>query len=210
MDDFAPDNLLAPEDAKEYPLKVFFTELFKVLILGAFAVVAIRYFIFKPFVVKGASMEPNFHEKEYLIIDEVSYRFGSPQRGDIVVLRNQGAAEHDYYLKRIIGMPGERIVITGGRVKIYDDKNPDGFYIDESQYLAASVLTFGEIDVTLGPDKYYVLGDNRSASLDSRRIGPIPKSDIVGRAFFRGWPFNRVELLGKQYIRPYFVPLCLQ
>jgi signal peptidase I len=99
-------------------------------------------------------------------------------------------------------MPGERIVITGGRVKIYDDKNPDGFYIDESQYLAASVLTFGEIDVTLGPDKYYVLGDNRSASLDSRRIGPIPKSDIVGRAFFRGWPFNRVELLGKQYIRP--------
>lgn len=201
MDDFAPDNLLAPEDNKQYPLKTFFAELFKVLILGAFAVVAIRYFIFKPFVVKGASMEPNFHEKEYLIIDELTYRLHEPHRGDIVVLRNQGASEQDYFLKRIIGLPGERVVITGGRVKIYNAANPEGVYLDESMYLAPSVLTFGDTDVTLGSDQYYVLGDNRPASLDSRRIGPIPKFDIVGRAFFRGWPLDRIEVLAKQYIR---------
>ncbi len=201
MDDFAPDNLLAPEDGKQYPLKVFFTELLKVLILGAFAVVAIRYFIFKPFVVKGASMEPNFHEKEYLIIDELSYRLHEPRRGDIVVLRNQGTDDHDYFLKRVIGLPGERVAITGGRVKIYNSEHSDGMYLDESQYLASSVLTFGDTDVTLTTDQYYVLGDNRPASLDSRRIGPISQKDIVGRAFLRGWPLGRIELLAKEYIR---------
>ncbi len=201
MDDFAPDNLLAPEDLKQYPLKVFFAELFKVLILGAFAVVAIRYFIFKPFVVKGASMEPNFHEKEYLIIDELSYRLHDPRRGDIVVLRHQGFDEKDYFLKRIIGLPNERIVITGGRVKIYNKANAEGVYLDESLYLASSILTFGDTDVTLTGDQYFVLGDNRPASLDSRRIGPIPTFDIVGRAFFRGWPLDRLEVLAKQYIR---------
>lgn len=197
MDDFAPDNLLAPEDTKEYPLKVFFTELFKVLILGAFAVVAIRYFIFKPFVVKGASMEPNFHEKEYLIIDEVSYRLREPHRADIVVLRNQGVDDRDYFLKRIIGLPGERVVISSGRVRVFNVENPGGMYLDESLYLAPSVLTFGEIDVTLAEDMYYVLGDNRPASLDSRRIGPVPRKDIVGRAFFRGWPLARIEVLAQ-------------
>jgi signal peptidase I len=201
MDDFAPDNLLAPEDGKKYPLKVFFSELFKVLILGAFAVVSIRYFIFKPFVVKGASMEPNFHEKEYLIIDEVTYRFSEPSRGDIVVLKNQGYDEHDFFIKRVIGLPGERIVISGGRVRIFNKNSLDGFYVDESLYLSAAVLTFGDTDVTLTEDQYFVLGDNRPASLDSRRIGPISKESIVGRAFFRGWPINRIELLGKKYIR---------
>ncbi len=197
MDDFAPDNLLAPEDGKQYPLKVFFFELFKVLIIGAFAVVAIRYFIFKPFIVKGASMEPNFHEKEYLIIDEISYRVNDPRRGDIVVLSHQGSNDKDYFLKRVIGLPNERVVITGGRVKIYNSENSNGIYIDESQYLAPSVLTFGDADVTLTSEQYYVLGDNRSASLDSRRIGPVSKDNIVGRAFLRGWPLDRIELLIK-------------
>lgn len=201
MDDFAPDNLLAPDDDTKYPLKTFFAELFKVLILGAFAVVAIRYFIFKPFVVKGASMEPNFHEKEYLIIDELSYRLREPKRGDIVVLKNQGSEDQDFFLKRVIAMPGERIVIINGRVKIYNTEFSDGKYLDESMYLSPSVLTMGDMDVTLKTDQYFVLGDNRSASLDSRRIGPVHRTDIVGRAFLRGWPLDRIEYLGKEYVR---------
>lgn len=195
MDDFAPDNLLAPDEVKKKPLKSFFAELSKVIILGAFAVVAIRYFVFKPFVVRGASMEPNFFEKEYLIIDELSYRWREPQRGDVVVLRNQGQDDHDYFLKRIIGMPGDRIVITSGRVKLYNAEQPGGKRLDESEYLSPAVLTFGDIDVTLKSDHYFVLGDNRPASLDSRRIGPIPRSEIVGRAWLRGWPPSRIDYL---------------
>ncbi|MCX6780922.1 MAG: signal peptidase I [Candidatus Magasanikbacteria bacterium] len=200
MDDFAADSLLAPDEAGKQPIKTFFLELFKVLILGAFAVITIRYFIFKPFVVKGTSMEPNFHEKEYLIIDELTYHFQMPKRGDIVVIKNQGLEEQDYYIKRVIGLPGERVVILNGRVKIYNPEHPDGEYIDESLYLSPTVLTFGDIDVTLDKDHYYVLGDNRPASLDSRRIGPIPAGDVVGRAFLRGWPINRVGLLAQQYL----------
>ena len=197
MDDFAPDNLLAPDDLKTYPLKSFFSELFKVIILGAFAVVAIRYFVFKPFVVKGASMEPNFREKEYLIIDELTYRLNEPQRGDIVVLRNQGQDDQDYFLKRVVALPGERIVIMNGRVKIYNAPHTGGKFLDESLYLSPAVLTFGDMDVTLKADQYFVLGDNRPASLDSRRIGPVARSEIVGRAFLRGWPLSRIEYLAK-------------
>ena len=195
MDDFAPDNLLAPDDLKTYPLKSFFSELFKVIILGAFAVVAIRYFVFKPFVVKGASMEPNFREKEYLIIDELTYRLNEPQRGDIVVLRNQGQDDQDYFLKRVVALPGERIVIMNGRVKIYNAPHTGGKFLDESLYLSPAVLTFGDMDVTLKADQYFVLGDNRPASLDSRRIGPVARSEIVGRAFLRLLPIPSLSLL---------------
>ncbi len=203
MDDLVPDNLLPP-DARHTdltaphhtpsPLKDFFIDLFKVLILGAFAVVFIRYFIFKPFIVKGASMEPNYQEKEYLIIDELSYYIGKPERGETVVIRRR-SDDREYFLKRIIGLPTERVVISGGRVRIFNTAQPQGAYLDEHRYLGTSVLTDGSIDVTLGPDEYYVLGDNRSASLDSRKIGPIVRRDIIGRALLRGWPFDRVGYL---------------
>ena len=198
MDDFAPDNLLAPENDRKHPLQKFFFELFKVLIFWAVAVVVIRYFIFKPFVVKGSSMEPNFHEKEYLIIDEVSYRVSEPHRGDIIVLRTY-TDNREFFLKRIIGLPGERIQIVNNRVRLYNAAHPDGFYLGEADYLQPSVITSGDNDVTLGPDEYYVLGDNRTASLDSRRIGPVQRKDIVGRVLLRGWPIGRISYLVKDY-----------
>ncbi len=205
MDDFAPDNLLSPEDEHRYPLKLFFVELFKVLIIGAFAVVAIRYFVFKPFVVKGTSMEPNFHEKEYLIIDELSYHFKEPQRGEIVVVRTY-TDDREYFLKRVIGLPGERIEITNGRVKVFNTEHIDGAYINETNYLNPSVLTTGDINVKLGPNEFYVLGDNRPASLDSRRIGPIQRGDVVGRVLLRGWPLDRLDYLLKNYYPQPFNP----
>lgn len=201
MDDFAQDNLLAPEEGSEQPLKTFFIELLKVLIIGAFAVVAIRYFIFKPFVVKGTSMEPNFHESEYLIIDELTYRVHPPSRGDIIVLRYNGGAQSEFFLKRVVGLPGERVIVVGGRVKIVSATHPSGMLLDEEKYLSQNVVTTGDIDITLGSDEYYVLGDNRPASLDSRRIGPIHAQDIVGRVLLRGYPLSRIELFNGPFLQ---------
>lgn len=198
MDDFAPDNLLSPGEDPKHPLQNFFLELFKVLIFWAVAVVVIRFFVFKPFVVKGASMEPNFHEKEYLIIDELTYRLSDPHRGDIIVLRTY-TDDREYFLKRVIGLPGERVQIVNGRVRIYNKDHADGFYLNESNYLSPSVVTTGDTDITLKSDEYFVMGDNRSASLDSRRIGPIKNKDVIGRVLLRGWPLERIDYIVKDY-----------
>lgn len=200
MDDFIPDNLTPDADDLTAPnepkggLKYFFVDLFKVLILGAFAVVFIRFFIFKPFIVKGGSMLPNYHEGEYLIIDELSYHLGAPRRGETAVVRTN-ADDREYFLKRVIGLPNERIQIVGGRVRIYNAQYPEGFFLDERLYLGSSVLTDGHNDVTLGAREYFVLGDNRGQSLDSRRIGPVQEDDIIGRVFIRGWPVDRIGYL---------------
>lgn len=193
MDEFVNDNLLSPVTKKK-SLVVFFVELMKVLIVGAMAVVIIRYFLFQPFVVKGASMEPNYEESEYLIIDELSYRLVAPARGTVVVIRYPGD-EREYFLKRIIGLPGERVQLVAGRVKIYNNIHPDGQFIDESRYLGATLLTAGDNDIKLGADEFFVMGDNRGASLDSRRFGPVKKSEVVGRALLRGYPFKRIGFL---------------
>ncbi len=195
MDDFVSDNLLAEEGDQKHPLALFFKELFKVLIIGAFAVVAIRYFIFKPFVVSGTSMVPTYLDKEYLIIDELSFHLGQPHRGQVIVMHYHGDVDKEYFLKRIIGLPGEHLIIRGGRIRIFNSQHPDGEYLDESAYLGPTVLTDGDIDVTLSSDEYYVMGDNRGASFDSRRFGPVKRVDLVGRALFRGFPLDRISYL---------------
>ncbi|MBI2989829.1 MAG: signal peptidase I [Candidatus Magasanikbacteria bacterium] len=172
-------------------LGLFFLELIKVTLLAGVTIVLIRYFLFKPFYVKGQSMEPTFYERDYLIIDEISYRFRAPERGEIIVFRAPVAS--DNYLKRIIGLPGERIKVEGNKVVVYNNEYPQGVIIQES-YLEEQ--TPGSVSITLGPDQYFVLGDNRDASYDSRRFGPISVNDIVGRVVFRGWPFSRLTSFG--------------
>lgn len=167
----------------------FIVELAKIVIIALAIIVPIRTFILQPFYVKGASMEPNFRDNEYLIIDELSYRLHLPQRGDVVVLRNPALGE--FLIKRLIGLPDERVMINDGAVSIVNTDHPEGVRLDERAYLGLNVLTFGNLDVTLGNDEYFVMGDNRSASLDSRSFGPIPRRDIIGRAAFRAWPVNR-------------------
>ncbi len=171
-------------------IKEFTLEFLKILIISLIIVFPIRYFLIQPFYVKGASMEPNFHDYEYLIIDEVSFRFRQPQRGEIIVFRSHRG---DYYIKRIIGLPGERILIKDGEVSIYNERFPHGFILDESSYLEPGMRTPGQINLTLGPDEYFVLGDNRNTSLDSRSFGPVLKKDIIGRVWLRGWPFSKIE-----------------
>ena len=168
----------------------FFLETVKMLILAGITIGIVRYFLFKPFYVKGQSMEPNFYEKDYLIIDELTYRFREPQRGEVVVFR--APVGSDYYLKRVVGLPGERVKIENQKVVVYNDDHPQGLIVDEV-YLTED--TPGSTMVSLEPDEYFVLGDNRDSSYDSRRFGPIKESSIVGRAWLRGWPVNRIDKL---------------
>ncbi len=170
---------------------VVLLELIKVVVLAGITIGAVRYFIFKPFIVHGASMAPNFYENEYLIIDEISYRFKEPARGDIVVLRNP-RKEEEFFLKRVIGMPGERVVVRDSQVFLAKDKDTAPVLLQES-YLPSREFTPGVVDVTLGENEYYILGDNRDASLDSRIFGPIPGENIIGRVLLRGWPFDRAQ-----------------
>lgn len=170
---------------------LFFLELFKIAVLAGVTIALIRYFLFKPFYVKGASMEPNFYEKEYLIIDELSYRFREPQRGEVVVFRYP-ENPREYFLKRIIGLPGETIKISSGKVLLYNNEHPEGVVINET-YLPKNLKTEGRRTIVLNDSQYFVLGDNRSNSYDSRRFGPIDRDLIVGRAWFRGWPFSRLQ-----------------
>ncbi len=138
-------------------------------------------------------MEPNFYDKEYLIIDEITYRFHEPQRGDIIVFRYPRNPQ-EYFIKRLIGLPGETIQIKDGHVYIFNKDNPGGFMLSED-YLPDNNETEGSGEkIKLGENEYFVLGDNRRASKDSRYFGPLDRSFITGRVFFRGWPFDRLQV----------------
>ncbi len=166
-------------------------EFLKVVIISLLIILPIRYFIIQPFYVKGASMEPNFHDHEYLIIDEISYRFNKPQRGEAVVFRYP-LNPKEYFIKRIIALPGETVEIIDGSIYIFNDENPIGFVLDESFYLSNNIETSNieEGSIELKSDEYFVLGDNRHASMDSRSFGPVNKSFLIGRVMLRAWPFK--------------------
>ncbi|MCX6800230.1 MAG: signal peptidase I [Candidatus Falkowbacteria bacterium] len=169
-------------------------ELIKVVLISLIIIIPIRYFLVQPFYVKGASMEPNFYDHEYLIIDEIGYRFNAPSRGDIIVFRYP-LNPQEYFIKRVIGLPGEKIQIKDGGVKIFNKQNPEGFILNED-YLKLGVKTnsLSEDIIDLKEDEYYVLGDNRTSSKDSRSFGSVDKSYFVGRVMLRGWPFDRAKL----------------
>jgi signal peptidase I len=162
-----------------------FIETFLVLIL---VILPVRFFLFEPFLVKGQSMEPNFYNYDYLIIDKLSYFFRNPERGEVIVFRPP-VDKKVYYIKRIIGLPGERIEIKDSKIKIFNKENPGGFVLDE-KYLNGH-YTFGDLDITLSNDEYFVLGDNREVSYDSRKWGPVKKKDISGRVVFH---FSLIKL----------------
>lgn len=178
-------------------IKNFFAyvfELIKVVVISLAIIIPIRYYLIQPFYVKGASMEPSFYDKEYLIIDEISYRFHEPARGDIVVFRYPREPQ-EFFIKRVIGLPGERIQIKDGLVYLYNREHKDGAKLPE-KYLSADLRTYGlnEEITTLGENEYYVLGDNRNSSKDSRSFGAVAKKFITGRVLLRGWPFNRIDV----------------
>lgn len=177
--------------------KIFQTLREYVVLIGTslLMVFLVRTFIAQPFVVNGASMEPTFHTNEYLIVDQLSYELGTPKRGDVIVFRYPLIPSR-FFIKRVIGLPGETIKIDGTEVQI-KRSGEDTFVTLEEPYVTFEKEAF--VETTLANDEYFVMGDNRMASLDSRSWGPLKESLIIGKAFVRLFPFSKVDFLPGSY-----------
>jgi len=163
-------------------------DLFTLALLIVVVVIPIRVFVISPFVVDGESMHPTFENLDYLVIDELMYDFHAPARGDVVVFRYPNNPSI-FYIKRIIGLPGETVSINHGAVTII---KPDGSALTLTEpYIVNEDATYSK-NVTLGSDEYFVLGDNRPNSSDSRVWGPLPKKDIIGRVDLRLLPIAKI------------------
>lgn len=167
----------------------FLWELARIIVIAFVVMIGFRFFIAEPFIVSGSSMVPNFHNREYLVIDKISYRFNEPKRGDVIVFRYPKDTSQ-YFIKRIIGLPGEKVKVENGKIYVYNAEHPEGSALNEP-YLSNQDITFGNNEVvTLGSGEYYVCGDNRLASSDSRAWGILPENDIIGSVALRVFPLN--------------------
>ncbi len=162
----------------------FWRELVKLALIAVVIVVPFRLFIAQPFVVDGASMDPTFKNGQYLIVDELSYHFSHPARGSVLIFKYP-LDTSKYFIKRVIGLPGETVKINDGVVMIVNSAHPEGFTLNEP-YVAFPKSDSGMY--TLTSDQYFVMGDNRAGSADSRLWGPVPSKDIVGRPILRFVP----------------------
>jgi len=194
------------KEKKQESAKSFVFEIIKMFLLALVIILPIRIFLFQPFIVRGASMEPNFHGSEYVIVNEIGYKNIELLNGkfkveprkefnrqEIVVFRAP-TKKKEFYIKRIIGLPGETVEVNNGVVKIYNIENPSGKILDESSYLPKGRITTGNMKISLKENEYFVLGDNRNASSDSRSFGPINKSAVVGRVLLRVFPFSKAQV----------------
>ena len=173
-----------------FDLAAFVWEVIKTVLISLAIILPIRYYLVQPFFVKGPSMESNFLDKDYLIVDEIGYRFNEPKRGDVVIFRYPYDTKQ-FFIKRIVGLPGETVEVKNNSVIIYNKPNPGGMVLTEN-YLDSFQQTLGADRVKLDDDEYFVMGDNRLQSHDSRAFGPVKKSLIIGRPFLRLYPLNRV------------------
>lgn len=166
-------------------------ETLKFIFTVAIIVVPIRTFVAQPFIVSGASMDPTFSTGHYLIIDELTYRFSEPERGDVIILKYPKDPK-TYFVKRVIGLPGETVDIKDGIVSITTAQGSTTIlkddFIDKKNKISDSSKT------SLLNDEYFVMGDNRAQSSDSRSWGPLPRDLIVGRAFVRLYPFSKINI----------------
>lgn len=171
-------------------------ELLRFAIIALIIVLPIRWFVALPFIVSGASMEETFHNNEYLIVDQLTYKFEDPARGDVIVFRYPRDPSK-FFIKRVIGLPGETIKIAGNSVTIINSENPEGLVLNEPY--AEIARTMSNLTQELGEGEYFVMGDNRDASSDSRVWGTLEESKIVGRALLRLFPLNEVGLFPGSY-----------
>jgi len=161
-------------------------EILEVVFIAVVTVFLIRSFLVQPFLVSGASMEPNFSDGNYLLVDEITYRFREPSRGEVVVFRYP-LDPKTFFIKRIVGLPGERIVSQNGQIRIFRDDTEISL---EENYLVGELKSTDNFDYKLGDDKYFVLGDNRNHSFDSRNWGAVSRKDIIGVARLRILPIQ--------------------
>lgn len=192
------ENKIEPEKVNKTKLKKRAEDLWDLIKFAviAFAIVLpIRMFIAQPFVVSGDSMYPTFHNGEYLIIDEISYITGDPHRGDVVVFRYPNDPSR-FFIKRIIGLPNEEIIINDSIVTIINKENPEGFSLTEP-YLNEKFDYIGKYKTS--DEEYFVMGDNRNRSSDSRYWGPLPQKLMIGRAYLRLLPIKNISYLPGAY-----------
>jgi signal peptidase I len=169
----------------------------KVWELAGFAIIAIiivipiRVFVAQPFIVSGSSMYPTFENADYLIVDELSYHLGNPERFDVVIFRYP-KDPNKFFIKRVIGLPNEEIVIKGSSITIISDERPEGLTLEEPFVENTSE---NNMSVKLQGEEYFMMGDNRSASSDSRYWGPVKRDLLIGRAFLRLLPIGEISIL---------------
>jgi len=173
----------------------FFGELVRFAIIALVIVIPIRVLVVEPFVVSGSSMFPTFENRDYLIIDKISYKLGNPKRDDVVIFRYPND-QTKFFIKRIIGLPNETVDIQGSLVTITNGEKKESFKLDEPY---VKNISKNSMYLELKADEYFVMGDNRSASSDSRYWGAVKRNLLVGKAWLRLLPINHINILPGQY-----------
>lgn len=168
----------------------FFFDIIQVVVFAVALFLFMYLLLFQPHKIKGDSMQPNYPDGEYLLTDKVTYRFNEPKRGDVVVFAAP-TENGDEYIKRIIGLPSETVSIQNGKVYI-NDKLLEENYLSSTQYTSGGAFLGNNSSVTVPNSEYFVLGDNRPYSSDSRSWGFVPKNKITGRAWFIYWPLSKI------------------
>jgi signal peptidase I len=170
-------------------------EIINIALIAILIVLPIRLFIAQPFIVSGSSMKPTFHNGDYLVVDQLTYHFEDPKRNDVIVFHYPNDPSK-FFIKRVIGLPGETLTKRGSTITVFNDDNPKGFTLDQS-YLTEQ--TEDNFTITLKDDEYFVMGDNRDASSDSRVWGPLPAHFIVGHVLVRLLPLSNASILPGRY-----------
>ncbi len=196
------NNTTAPSVISKNTGPGFVVEIFRFAVLALLIVVPFRMFIAQPFIVSGASMSPTFETGQYLIVDQLTYHLEPPTRGDVVIFRYPEDPSK-FFIKRLIGLPGETVEMQGQTVSIRDPKTGKSTTLNEP-YLHDFNTRDDYLTVTLGTEEYFVMGDNRGASSDSRVWGAVPKKLLVGRAFVRLLPVDKVSLFPGEH--PTYTP----
>lgn len=173
----------------------FFLDLTETVVMALSVFMIIYLFLFQPHQVRGNSMYPNFHDGDYILTDKISYKLHSPQKGDVIVFRAPRNEEYDY-IKRIIAIPGDCLKIQNGKVYLNNQLLNEKYLPSDYQTLPGNFLR-SNTSVCVPPNNYFVMGDNRSHSSDSREWGFVPQQNIIGKAWFRYWPPSRWGLVDK-------------
>ena len=184
------DSLEPQSEIKSSASTTTWTSFFELIKTVSFVLVVaflIRHYLVQPFVVDGASMEPNFHHQEYILVDKLGYRLHTPSRGDVIVFHPP--VSQDNFIKRIIGLPGETVTVKGHQIFV------DGTLVEENYLPDRGQPDTPPTDYTVGSDEYFVMGDNRDHSKDSRVLGPIPAERIIGRAGLGRFPVKNLTVV---------------
>ena len=183
---------------EKHPFWGYFVDIIETIVVAAAIFVVVYLFLLQPHQVRGASMEPNLSDGQYILTDKISYRFEKPRRGDIIVFKAPVDPNFDY-IKRIIGLPGESIQIKDGKIIIKNTTHPKGFVLEEPYKINGSdqpgTLLEDNREFKISEDNYFVLGDNRNQSFDSREWGELSRKNIIGKTWLRYWPISKFSFV---------------